>query len=224
MPKLGSGFVFIVESPSQSDLLDGRTEGRTLGEALKLSGIHGWYSLVTSRETFYTALNERLVQAISAFPGEPPMIHFSMHGNLEGIQLTNNDFISWFELRAALSNLNSAMPDGLLICMSSCFGGSGCRMAMHEDSEKPFWALIGNINSASWNDAAVAYVTFYHHLFKGAAVADAVEAMKVASGDYNFVWYNGNAVKEDWASYMANIAAGDLANKLRAIGNSIPST
>jgi len=200
-----AGFVFIMESPSSEDLLDGRTEGRALSEALRLSGTDSWYCMVTSRKMLFRALQERLVAAINHFPKKNPILHFSMHGNQDGVGLTNGDFISWTELRAALASLNNAMDGGLLICMSSCFGGSGCRMAMHEDDEQPFWSLVGNENSASWSDAAVAYVTFYHKFFKGCSVLESVEAMRIASGDPNFVYYNGHRIKAGWAEQMAKI-------------------
>ena len=216
MHQAGSGFVFMVESPSGNDLLYGRTEGKTLFEALKLSGTPGWYSLVTDKETFYTALRERIFDALRAFPNEPPILHFSMHGSTEGLALTNGEFISWFELKTALAPLNNALPNGLLICMSSCFGISGQRMAMHTDADKPFWALVGNCESAQWSDAAVAFVTFYHRLFKGAALDTAVSAMRIASGDDNFMIYEGAKVRQAWFEYLEKTRPQNLLEALLA--------
>lgn len=219
-----TAFVFIVESPSHVDLLDGRTEGKALSEALILSNVRGWYSLATSLEMFKQTLTTRLGQALQNYPGMFPIMHFSMHGNQEGISLTNGDQISWDDLRQMLKPLNEAVNDGILICMSSCFGSSGCRMAMHENTDKPFWALIGNSNSAQWDDAAVAYVTFYHQIFKGETVEKSVDIMKIASGDDNFMHFNGNKVKEDWATFMTNqrekTNLEEFKKSLQAIGHS----
>lgn len=111
--------------------------------------------------------------------------------------------------------LNNAMQGGLLICMSSCFGGAGCRMAVHEGTDQPFWALVGNTESASWHDAAVAYVTFYHLFFKGFSVVECVERMKSASNDSNFIVLSGHQVKANWVDYMAAIRREELAAALR---------
>lgn len=177
------GFVYIIESPSEDDLLDGRTEGKTLTESLHLSNIKGRYSLVTSRQSLEKALTSRFYEAINTFPNDPPIFHFSMHGNRQGIALTNGEFVSWAELWKFLEPINDALSGGLLICMSSCSGSFGSIMAMDQTIKKPFWALIGNTQEAEWSDAAVAYVTFYHLIFKNVALDRAVQIMKDASGD-----------------------------------------
>ncbi len=214
MPQTDKAFVFIIESPSEDDLLDGRTEGRALHEMFRLSGTVGWYSLITSRNMFYQVLNKRLPEALQCFSPKLPIIHLSMHGNTDGIELTNGDYITWDELRIALAPLNNAMSGGLLICMSSCFGSSGCRMAMHEDNERPFWALVGSTSSPSWENAAVAYITFYHQFFKQQSVENAVHKMNVASGEKSFIWHYGKDVQQGWTSHVNQLKSNALVSAL----------
>lgn len=209
-----NGFVHIIESPSSQDILDGRTEGRALCEALRLSGIQGCYSAAVSWDMFLEALYNRLSNAIGAFPGKQPILHISAHGNADGIGLTNGEYVGWNTLRSALAPLNNGMNGGLLICMSSCFGGSGCRMAMHEENEQPFWALVGHTSDANWADAAVGYTAFYHRFFKGAPLKDCVKAMQYASGDENFDYWNGHSVKARWAEQMSQERRAALARAL----------
>lgn len=211
---MAKGFVYVIESPSDADLLDGRTEGRSLCEALKLAEIPHWYSLVTTSKTFEESIGTRLSEALSLF-NQPPIIHLSMHGNNDGVALTNGEFLSWENLRKSLAPLTNAMNGGLLICMSSCFGSSGCRMAMHEEKGHAFWALVGNSASALWADAGVAYITFYHLFFKDVSVEQCVERMRLASGDNNFMVFSGHAVKADWAAHMEKIRREQLAEAVR---------
>jgi hypothetical protein len=196
-----NGFVFILESPSDEDLLDDRMEGKALSTAFNLASIPHSYNLVTTKKSLTKALSWRLHEAIKLHQ-KSPILHISMHGNDEGVELTNGEFVTWDELRVELTPLLNNMKGGLLICMSSCYGGSGCRMAMHEEADYPFWALVGNSDAAFWSDAAVAYITFYHLFFKGVSVEDAVSAMKVASGDGRFMVFNGDFVKKDWSSFI----------------------
>ena len=194
-----NAFVHIIESPSDQDLLDGRTEGRSLCEALRLANIPGWYSLATTRRTFQDCLNNRLIEAHDHFgKTRMPILHLSMHGNRQGVALTDNTFIGWEELKRCLQPLNNALQGGLLICLSACFSVSGIRMAMFEGNDHPFWGLVGHPDSAEWADAALAYTTFYHRLFKGANVDEAVIAMHAASGDARFMWFRGHDLKNDW--------------------------
>ena len=196
-----NAFVYIIESPSDFDLLDSRTEGKTLCGALDLASIKHSYSLVSSKKAFVEAINNRLLRYWQEH-NVSPILHFSMHGNDQGIELTNGDFIQWYQLSQLLAPLNDAMQGGLLICMSSCFGASGCRMAMHEEDHFPFWALIGNEVSANWTDAAVAYVTFYHQFFKETSIEDCVKKMCIASGDSIFKVYLGHSINKNWKDLM----------------------
>lgn len=215
-----NGFVHIIESPSSRDLLDGRTEGRALGEALTLAEVPHWYSLAIDKAALRDALGPRLLEAWRTL-SKLPILHFSMHGNQDGVELSNGEFLSWHDLRELLLPLNRAMGGGLLICMSSCFGASGCRMAMYSDNEPSFWALVGNTRSVPWADAAVGYVTFYHLFFKGVGVEKGVEAMRVASGDSNFIVMSGPSSKASWISYMRTQPTAQLGHNLQLAAHQV---
>ncbi len=213
-----NGFVHIIESPSDDDLLEERMEGKALSKALKLADIPYSYNLVTTKKSLTSAIRWKLHEAVKKF-NKPPILHISMHGNNEGVGLTNGEFISWQDLRNELTPLMNNMNGGLLICMSSCSGGSGCRMAMHENEDFPFWALIGNTQDALWSDAAVAYITFYHLFFKGMNAIDCVSAMKIASNDKNFSIFEGAEVKKDWGKYIRQHVKNDLTGGLFSLAD-----
>lgn len=201
------GFVYVIESPSNIDLLDGRTEGHALTESLKLAKIPSWYSLAADKASLSVALGERLNQAWQYWQ-KSPVLHLSMHGSPDGIQLTSGEFITWHELRTMLIPLMNAMQGGLLVCMSTCFGSSGCRMAMYNDSSATFWGLVGNSLATPWADAAVGYISFYHLLFRGVEIGCCVESMKVASGNHNFQLHSGHNLQAQWLDYIQNNSTG----------------
>lgn len=196
------GFVYVIESTAPHDLLDGRTEGRVLIEALLMAGIPHWYSLASDRATLLESLGNRLLEACRHHNNKLPILHLSMHGSQQGVALTNGEFISWHDLRGILLSLIRAMQGSLLVCMSSCFGSAGCRMAMYQDNEPHFWSLVGNTASATWADAAIAYISFYHLFFKGFDINICVNSMKVASGDHNFTFYLGAETKAGWDTFV----------------------
>jgi hypothetical protein len=191
-------FVYIIESPSPIDLFKGRTEGRTLSEALNLAGIPYYYSLVTNLKTWRMALGSKFQKATNKHSNLIPILHLSMHGSPDGIVLTNDTVILWDKLKQHLTPLYNKIGQGLLICMSSCFSAYGIKMAMDKTSNHPFYALVGSITSFSWQDAAVAYVTFYHLLFKDIPLEECVEGMRSASGNDQFGLWLGSKVKENW--------------------------
>ena len=213
MTERKGGFVYMIESPSSEDLLDGRSEGRVLIESLRLAEIPAWYSLATTREALETSLKERLIKALTEIPDKWPILHISSHGNNDGIGLSNGEFISWEELRSLLSELVNGMEGGLLICISACVGTSAMRMAMNREDEHTFWALVGNHEDAEWSDAAIAFSTFYHNFLKlKRTIEDSVRAMRIASGDQNLQEYFGHNIKDDWYKFMEQQDAKLVSN------------
>ena len=194
-------FVNIIESPSSQDLLDGRTEGRMLLESLQLAQISAAYSLVTDAATLQQAIEVRLRDAARRYQ-KIPIMHFSMHGNADGVQLTSGEFVTWSSLYEQLLPVMRATKGTLLICMSSCVGHAGMRMAMNENAEPVFWALVGNTGAAAWADAAVAFSSFYHLFFKNFNLDICVNSMKLASGDHNFVFHLGEETRLNWQNYL----------------------
>lgn len=192
------GFVYIVESPNDADLLLGRTEGRTLCEALQLSGTANKHNLAVSRGAFEYCLVTGLIQESSA-AGVAPVLHLSCHGNKQGIELTDGTRYSWPELRTLL--LQAMNSTALLIGLSSCEGASGAVMAMFEDTHQPFWALVGPTTTVAWSDAAVAFTTFYHLWFKQFTLGESVTRMNAAAGlEHAFVAYSGQHLRDAWNS------------------------
>jgi hypothetical protein len=146
-----------------------------------------------------------------------------MHGNDSGVALTSEEFLSWEELHAELAPLLNAMNGGLLICMSSCFGFAGCRMAMNTSKDHAFWAIVGNSGSVDWSDAAVAYITFYHQFFKETPIEQCVRLMGEASGDKNFLQVQGHALKQSWINTTSGVTPGTIASALTGTTPTVPT-
>lgn len=213
----GAPFVHIIESPAPEDLVEDRCEGRMLGEALSIARIQHVYSLAVNRNTFVYSIANRLLDAVERFQSLP-ILHMSAHGNLEGIALTSGEQITWTQLASLIRPLANALEGNLIVCLSACSGAAGCRMAMERSSGHTFGVLVSNTAEVSWADAAVAYVTFYHRLFRHSTVAEATDAMRSASGDQNFVWLLGSMVKDEWnrwASERRGLVVRALQEALR---------
>lgn len=179
-------FVFIVESPSASDLYHGTNESNLLQQAIKLlDETECVVRMAISREAFHAALIYGLSEEMRLRPESIPILHISAHGGEDGFATSIGEVVTWDELKGLLIPINKALGDCLILCMSCCEGWSACSMAMKEDTA-PFYAMIGHSGSPTWADTAVAYAAFYHRLAKGAYLSDAVEGMKAASGEDEF--------------------------------------
>jgi hypothetical protein len=209
-----NAFVYVVESPSDFDLLDGRTEGAALCEVLRLASVPFAYSLATTRAALDEALTNRLYGEIERY-SRWPIIHFSAHGNQEGIGLTDGHDVSWADLHFLMRDLKNGMNGGLLTCLSACYGIAAAKMDLRTDKDSPLFATVGHSGSPSWSTSAVAFMAFYHQLFLGAELEGCVQAMQVASGDFGFQILSGKQVKDDWTRSVRQQQAKRLLDTLR---------
>ena len=215
-------FVYIVESPSPVDMYHGRGEGQVVSQAVALNLIPAVSRVAITREAFEAALKVGIAEAMAQNPGLAPIIHLSAHGNTEGIGLSSGEHITWNHLRDLLKPINKALSGALVVCLSCCEGYAGIRMAMHHDSDPPYFALIGNTTSPTWSETAIAYATLYHQIAKGEYFQDAVAAMCHASGNGGFVLENAETSKRVYLDYLATLNPASAQEQLRLAAANLP--
>ena len=199
-------FVFVIESPSAVDLYHRRSEGEIVRQAVELNGISCIVKTAISLEAFNACLKLGLSEAMSQRPGFMPLVHISAHGNSHGIQLSDGYAMSWAELKECLRPVNQALGGSLVVCMSSCEGYSGIRMAMYpEETNLPYFALIGCGAQPTWGETAVGYATLYHQLWRGEHIGRAVEAMRVASGNEAFFLEHAEQSRQNYIEYLNTV-------------------
>ena len=209
-------FVYIIESPSEIDIYHNRTEGIMLQQALSLQNIPCINKLAISKSAFEASFQVGLIEAMQIFPNLIPIIHISAHGYSEGIGLSNHEIVSWEYLRSLLLPINASFSNKLILCMSTCEGYSACRMAMQlNGTQHPFLCMIGHPGSPEWSDTAVAFSTFYHLIAKGVHLLNAVEAMKIASGDDGFLFTTAEQSQRSYIEYCKQADAQEMQQQLQ---------
>lgn len=199
--------VFVIESPSPDDVRDGRSEGEALSAALRLAEITSHFYRVhdlTSLGDCFTNIAELTIsqkQQDHLKVITIPHLHFSAHGNEQGLGLTGGEFVPWDGLRILLLSLGKATgyigPSGFclfLITLSTCKGAFANRMfgdLPHEFASdafagqvpKPCIGIVGPAEKVSWSDSLTAFITFYHlNLTKHIPAQQAVKVMNQAAG------------------------------------------
>lgn len=184
--------VYIIESPSPDDLYEGREpEGVILTKMLSHAShlIRVKHVTAVNLEKLSLALGEGAERFWHDCGRVPFAIHIVGHENNSGIGLTNGTFVSWQSLNQLLLPISQAVGD-LLLCLSACESFQGIQMAMNLGA-LPFSALIGSTDKPLYSETAIAYSTFYHLVSMGHSTLTALESMKVASGNHNFMICKG---------------------------------
>ncbi|HVT39944.1 MAG TPA: hypothetical protein VHE78_12915 [Gemmatimonadaceae bacterium] len=116
------GFVYIIDSPTSFDLLNGRTEGQDVCGELELANIENAYHLAADKEMLEIILRLRIATEVKR-RGLPPTLLFSVYAEDKGLRLTSGELVSWSELRGMLVAVRDAQPAGILFCLMRSKGG-----------------------------------------------------------------------------------------------------
>lgn len=186
--------IYILESPSESEITSNINEGDALSAALNLCGLDNSYIAIDTKKSLTEAvskvsedINKRYYNKIPV-----PYLHFSLHGCKNGIGLANGEIIDWLELRRILLELNIAVKPAksgnnilsrFSLSMSVCKGIFAYKMFNPLEVLNPFWSLVGPTSDVEWADSLVAFIVFYHSLiYKRSTILEAVERMNNSCG------------------------------------------
>lgn len=193
-------FVHVVESPSSDDLLDGHLEGRVLYQALCASRIDASYMVAATKEAFWKAIGERLLDRIGLDGFQRwPILHLSAHGSPSGLQLTNSDPLKWSELTNYLRKVNRLLNGTLILAVSSCFGSHAVQEALSGD--QPYYAIVGPSQAVPLSDLAIGFSSFYHVLSKTWNLSKAHKAMVAAADNTEFLLFFTEEARRDYSEW-----------------------
>lgn len=182
--------IFIIESPSSENVKQNIKEGLALNEILNLSNIKNTYFKVDS----ITSFNAKLIEISCEVKNEIKKygaitLHFSMHGNKDGIGFTNGEFLNWEDLYIIIKDFNDYLgyipiPNEKMLApinlhLSVCEGFYAVALKKL-GNESPYQSLVAPIVSVSWTDSIIAFATYYHstlHKLNGGKIA--VEKMNL---------------------------------------------
>ncbi|MEZ9533141.1 hypothetical protein CSB62_16885 [Vibrio splendidus] len=203
-------YVYVIESPSPQDLLNGSLEGRVLSESLNVSRIDSSYQLAVDEQTFEQAIGSNLNSIFwQDNYKRTPILHISAHGNQEGIALTNGAFIPWENFRNRLSEINSHFNGNLLVSLSACHGAYASRLS-GAFGLTPYFALVGPTDITDLSDLAIGYSSFYHVIRKTWDLNQALNALKVSSCNNSFDMVYGTQFDHNYHKAMNSYFGNQL--------------
>ena len=189
--------IYIIESQKDSDILNKRTEGKALSASLDLSQIENQYYQVVTIEMLEECIKQICIDISFNRLRELaiPYLHFSAHGNEEGIVLTDKTFIDWNKMRLYIDSINLNIgfikpkpenPKLILSILNLCFStckGIFARNIQGDLPDNKYVCIVGPNDAVDWSDSLIAFSTFYHQVFyKHKCGNDAIKNMNFAAG------------------------------------------
>ncbi len=179
VPETSKIAVHIFESSREDDKIRERCEGCALSEIFNLMEINAKFYDILDVDSLIASWKNMLKDMPNH---EYNVIHWSSHGNMGEVVLTDGTPIDWDEWRGLLTTIPCGQREKLLISFSSCSGlGAGC---IGECENTPLYGhIIGPNRSVTWGESVVAYAALYYNLMEGKlSVSDAVKKMNIAIG------------------------------------------
>lgn len=117
-----TGFVYVIESPTPFDLLNGQTAAQLLCEELEVAGIGHGYHVAADKEMLEIVLRLRIATECKR-RAIPATLVLSIYAESRGLRLTSGELVLWDELQGMLLAVRYAQPIGALVCFVHGRGG-----------------------------------------------------------------------------------------------------
>jgi len=185
--------IVVLQSLREEDRQTGREMQSVINTALLSKGQDGFaqlYNLTSKNELVFMLLSMKQ-QAID--DGLKPLIHFEIHGDENGFEMSNRDLVSWFDIKEIIRDINIATRNNLFISLATCYGGYFLQI-FDINKPCPFFGYIGMKEIAYELDLEFSFTAFFQTLLTGGTFLEAIAAMKreVPSNAHNLSYINCN--------------------------------
>lgn len=168
--------VVYFESPHPQDVQEGRMEYHSVGSMLKLMNIPCYPVAIAGKAQLKEKLQE-LPSVVQLNASSQVFLHFSSHGNKQGIGLYSGEFVSWDDFTDILSTWPQEFKNKLTLCFSTCEGSASLEIGKGKWNPQ-YRYTVAPYREVGWDESAVAFAVFYYlHLVRGAKIEDAVRFM-----------------------------------------------
>jgi hypothetical protein len=184
--------IYVIESLREKDIKTGQSLfNDTIKRRLEQKELFDNCELLmpTSKVSFFECLehirNETILRLVN------PIIHFELHGSKEGIQVNNNDIITWDELQFKLTEINFISGCNLFITMATCYGGY-IYSVIKPNLRSSFWGFVGAFDIVYGDEILENYSSFYDEFIQTLNINKAVKALNNSnsSGKSRFKFQN----------------------------------
>ena len=157
-----------------NDIIKRRLEQRDLYDSCELM-------MPNSKNEFFECFEKIKNQSI--YKPVNPIIHLEIHGNEDGLELNNNEIITWNELQFRLIEINVISKNNLFITMATCFGGHIYKV-IKPNFRCPFWGFVGAFEEVFMDDILDNYGAFYDEFLQSLDFNQAVLALNYSNENH----------------------------------------
>lgn len=168
--------VVYFESPHPQDVQEGRMEYHSVGSMLRLMNIPCYPVAIAEKAQLKAKLQE-LPSVVELKASSQVFLHFSSHGNKQGIGLYSGEFVSWDDFTEILATWPLDFKNKLTLCFSTCEGSGSIEIGKGKWNPQYRYTVAPN-RTVEWHESAVAFAVFYYsHIVREKEIREAVNLM-----------------------------------------------
>lgn len=169
--------IYVIESLDDSEYHTGKKLYETIKNfEYKHLGVKTFLKLPKSKSELFEVLS--LILDSVRNNNCLPIIHLEIHGNNDGVQCANSDFIFWEELYPYFIEINIKLKNTLIITTGICFGA---HFYFNVDINKPapFFTLISSITKIHNGIILESYEGFFNELINSENINSAINHLNL---------------------------------------------
>lgn len=219
--------VYIIESLPENQIKTGKSLYEDLFHHNDVENKYGFeyqpiknaYGLMTFLEIVYLEIKDK-----SIFP----IIHFEMHGGIEGIQLSSGECIQWNDLAKTLQRINIELKNKLVVAFALCYGINFLSVFYDfMNSRTPFAGLIASADYVKVGEIKYGFQKFYKRILETKNGNDALKCLNefISEDDRQYSFLSCRWLfKEAFVQYLKLCSAKERNRRTERIITKIKST
>lgn len=219
--------VYIIESLRDNELNTGKSLHEDLLHNNDINNEYGfeyqpiknWDGLKIFLEMIYTDIRTKSVL---------PIIHFEMHGDIDGIQLSSDEIVQWADLAIWLQKINIELKNKLIVVFALCHGIQFLSVFFEFiNSRTPFAGLITSADYVKVSEIKYGFPKFYKIIINARNGNDAIkglnELIKDEDRSYSFLSCR-ELFKEAFVQYLKLCSSKERNKRTERIITKIKKT
>ena len=115
-----------------------------------------------------------------------PLVHLECHGSPEGLQFADKSFLTWLEVKDAVTPLNIATRLNLIFVISACHG-MAFASAVYVTDPAPVYAFIGPSRDMPAQELLTGFLAFYDRYLRTRSSEEGVQALRQTAEQGAFI-------------------------------------
>lgn len=127
-----------------------------------------------------------------------PLLHFEIHGNEQGLVLSNKELVTWAEVGTFTRSINILLRNKLFITLATCKGAFILKSIASSSMLAPFWGMVGPKDVIYHYELVEDFSAFYAELLTNFDLQQAIDTLNSSNLRTPYILMTAEAIFENF--------------------------